>query len=671
VEDAAFLARAAMTGTPRYLAPFQPAALLKIAHYKQRGAVSEYMRSLDIDTAVAALSYAVDGVHYQREYFTSLDLNVLAIRITGDAPVSLIANLNRRPFEEHTGRIDANTTAIWGRCGHDGNQYFGAARALAQDGECRVIGDAITVRDASELVILVAFATDYRGNICYREQVHALLDTASAVAYTALKDRHIQLYQSLYKRVELSINDAAAPEEPTDVLLEQARNGNSADYLTLLEFNMGRYLLISSSYHCRLPANLQGLWNGSFTPPWESVFTININLEMNYWPAELCGLGECHEALFNLIDLIVERGRETARRLYGCRGFVAHHNTDIWGDTAPTGLLDASPYWVMGGAWLALHLFEHYRFTLDTEFLRKRAFPVMEEALLFFRDYLQADENGVLHTGPSVSPENTYITKDGQAAALCMSPAMDIQILRELYQCYDAARVILNENGVLQQELCAMADRLPKTGLTKDGRIREWLEDYDEVEPGHRHISHLFALHPGTQITEKTPALFEAAKKTLAYRLAHGGGHTGWSGAWVINFMARLKDGNGAWKQIQQILTGKTIENMLNVHPPFQIDGNFGFTAGIVEMLVQSHGVSCELLPALPDAWKSGHVKGLRLRGGHELEMAWKDRRLTFARIVSATDSAVSLVIPEPERYTIVRDGNTTLVEVAPSRDSN
>jgi alpha-L-fucosidase 2 len=410
-----------------------------------------------------------------------------------------------------------------------------------------------------------------------------------------------------------------------------------------LEFNMGRYLLISCSRNCRLPANLQGIWNGNFVPPWESVYTININLEMNYWPAEVCNLSECTAPLFKLIDRIAENGRKTAREFYGAGGFVAHHNTDPWGDTAPTGILDSSPFWVMGGAWLALHLYEHYRYTLDRDFLRTRAFPVMEEALSFFLDYTVEDEQGLLHTGPSVSPENTYITPDGQRAALCMSPAMDIQILRELHKAYGEAAAVLGIQSEKREKIAAMIRRLPETKLTGDGRIREWLEDYGEAEPGHRHISHLFALHPGSQITEDTPELFAAAKKTLEKRLSQGGGHTGWSCAWVIMFYARLKEGSAAHRYIRHLLEGKTSENMLNVHPPFQIDGNFGFTAALAEMLVQSHTPRCELLPALPAAWKSGRVRGLRLRGAITLDMGWEGGKLTEARFTADGDTRLAV----------------------------
>jgi alpha-L-fucosidase 2 len=639
-EEAEFLAKAAMTGTPRYLSPFQPAGNLRISYFKHHGTASEYSRVLDIDNAAAAVSYRMDGIRYKREYFTALGTNVLAIRISASAPLTLQANLNRRPFEEHTGKIDDKTIGIRGRLG-DGVRYFGCARALVEGGTGAVIGDSLVIQGAETVVFLITFSTDYLYNGNYREQALCVLDEAERKGWEGLKNEHTMIYRGLYDRLQFTLNDVVTPEEPTDVLIKKLKEGGNGDYLCLLAFNMGRYLLISSSYKCRTPANLQGIWNGTYTPPWESVFTININLQMNYWPAEVCNLAECTAPLFDLVDLMVRRGKDTARNLYGCRGFVAHHNTDIWGDTDPTGLFGSSPFWVMGGAWLALHLYEHYRFTGDREFLKNRAFPVLEQALLFFRDYLTEDGTGVLHTGPSVSPENTYITGDGQTAALCMSPAMDREILRELYKSYAAACRILDCGQELQREMEAMIRRLPEIKLTKDGRIREWLEDYDEQEPGHRHMSHLFALHPGSQITEKTPELFRAAEKTLDHRIRNGSGHTGWSAAWVINHWARLKNGNRAYAHLMDLLGGKTIENMLNVHPPFQIDGSFGLTAGVAEMLVQSHGDCCELLPALPGAWKTGRISGLRLRGGIRAEISWQGGRLTGAVLTADMDTQI------------------------------
>jgi alpha-L-fucosidase 2 len=381
-----------MTGNPRYISAFQPAGQLRVVYHKHRGKISSYLRVLDLDEAHASLTYELDGTSFKREYFASFDSNVIAYSVfsPSGAPITLMANLNRRPFEEKSAKIDSKTVALWGRCGADGVEYFGCSRMTVSGGECRVIGDSLVAKNADKVFIFISFTTDYRGNKRYREEALEALDAAEQKGFDALKTDHVKVYKSLYDRVSLSINEAQTPEETTDKLLEKMRQGSSADYngnrdyLSVLGFNMGRYLLISSSYKCRLPANLQGLWNGSYTPPWESAYTININLQMNYWPAEVCNLPECHEPLFDLLDRIVPRGKEAAKELYGCQGFVAHHNTDLWGDADPDGLFGASPFWVMGGAWLSLHLWEHYLFPRDIKLLKHRTFPVLEQALLFF-----------------------------------------------------------------------------------------------------------------------------------------------------------------------------------------------------------------------------------------------------------------------------------------------
>ena len=685
VLEAQRLAVLALTGTPESQRHYSTLGMLVMDFFNHNGSVEEYKRELDFDTAIVTESYIMDGVSYELTAFASCPDSVITIRMLASKPVlqfsagiergERIRNFSYGTHEDDTARYALNGLVIRGNCGGETGLRFRGSLFGKGNGDTAIIGDKLVFENASEVVLYIAAGTDFE-----KKDIEAICvarcQAAMAKGFDACERDHIAEWSALYTNVSIYLESAEAISVPLPMnkVFEAFENDDMSvlslpenwsalnDYLVLLLFSFGRYILLSSSRNCALPANLQGIWCRDLLSIWDGKYTTNINLQMAYWPVDSANLSACFESYFQLVERIRQNGTITAQRSYGCRGFVLHNNTDIWADTAVQDSGTHCSYWFLGGVWIAVDMWEHFRYTLDIDFL-VRAWPIMRDALLFVLDYME-EVDGKLIMGVTTSPENSYYSQNGDKVSFCRMSAMDSELIALLLSDCQEAMDVLRSSGStdaeipdgFDEEIRIAADKLMPIQIAGDGAILEWGFEAEEAEPGHRHQSHLIGAYPYNAITSRDTELFAAVRKSIEKRIHNGGANTGFSRAWAGGLLARLGDGNAARDMVGSMARYSGQPNLFNCcnikqvpklmedAKPMQIDGNLGTVQVVIEMLLQSHNGEIIILPALPDSWKKGNFRGLVARGNVVIDAWWDERCLTRACLEPRIDNDIVII---------------------------